>query len=419
LRNFPKQAVFLCGGLGTRLKPLTDQLPKPMVDVNGKPFLWHLLEQLSEKGINRFLLLTGYHGQTISDYFGGGDTWGWQVRYSHGPVEWDTGRRLWEARELLDSEFLLAYSDNFVQIRLDYLVEAWEKNQASIALHLAPKINGNIRLRDDGLIGEYDPSRKAPGLGFVEVGYMLGRKAEVLGFLERAEGFPDISFSKVLKAVASEGKLAGIVIHDPYHSIGDLERLEKTRRYLESKKIILIDRDGTINRKAARGEYIRSWDEFEFLAETTQVMKDLAQLGYSFIVITNQAGVARKMVDPAELETIHRNMVKSLKDDGVNILEVYSCVDHWETNSFRRKPNPGMFYEASRDHYIRLDKTLYIGDDIRDFAASFNANCRMCILLNNGHLGKEAISHEKCLVIGNDFLRLKDIIQEIYSDWLD
>jgi len=382
LRDFPKQAVFLCGGLGTRLKPLTDQMPKPMVDVNGKPFLWHLLEQLAVKGIKRFLLLTGYLGQTIGEYFGNGETWGWQIAYGHGPSEWDTGRRLWEARELLDSEFLLAYSDNFVQIRLDYLVEAWEKKQASIALHLAPKTNGNTRLKDDGLIDEYDPSRKAPGLGFVEVGYMLGRKSEVFRYLERSEGFPDISFSKVLEAVASEGKLAGIVIHDPYHSIGDLERLEKTRDYLKQKKILLVDRDGTINRKPPKGQYIRNWSEFEFLPESRAGLRQLALAGYQFIVITNQAGVARGMVDPVDVQKIHENMVRELAADGIQILGVYVCPDHWETNSYRRKPNPGMFFEASSDFNLRLDKTLYIGDDTRDCVAAANAGTQ-CVFIGD------------------------------------
>jgi D-glycero-D-manno-heptose 1,7-bisphosphate phosphatase len=353
-----------------------------MVDVNGKPFLWHLLEQLAEKGINRFLLLTGYLGQTISEYFGNGGKWGWHIAYSHRPAEWETGRRLWEARELLDSEFLLAYSDNFVQFRLDLLVEAWEKTKASIALHLAPKTNGNIRLGNDGLIQDYDPSRKAPGLDFVEVGYMLCRKGEVLSYLERLEGFPDISFSKVLKAVASEGKLSGIVIHDPYHSIGDLERLEKTRIYLKPKKILLVDRDGTINRKPPKGQYVRNWSEFEFLPETRAGLRELAHAGYQFLVITNQAGVARGMVDPVDLEMIHENMLRELAADGIQILKVYVCPDHWETNSYRRKPNPGMFFEASSDFNLRLDKTFYIGDDTRDCVAAANAGTK-CVFIGD------------------------------------
>ena len=122
----PTQAAVFCGGIGTRLRPLTDTLPKPMAPVHdGKPFLHFLLDQLSEQGIRRFVLMTGYLADVISDYFGDGSQWGWDITYSRGPVEWDTGRRLWEARALLDERFLLLYSDNFAQFSL----------QSAFALH--------------------------------------------------------------------------------------------------------------------------------------------------------------------------------------------------------------------------------------------------------------------------------------------
>jgi D-glycero-D-manno-heptose 1,7-bisphosphate phosphatase len=203
-----------------------------------------------------------------------------------------------------------------------------------------------------------------------------------LGFLERSEGFPDISFSMVLKSVASEGKLAGFVIHDPYHSIGDMERLEKTRIYLKPKKILMVDRDGTINLKPPKGQYVRNWSEFEFLPESRAGLRELARAGHQFIVITNQAGVARGMVDPVDLEMIHENMVRELAADGIQILKVYVCPDHWETNSYRRKPNPGMFFEASSDFNLRLDETLYIGDDTRDCVAAANAGTR-CVFIGD------------------------------------
>lgn len=79
--NSLSQAVILCGGKGIRLRPLTENLPKPMVLVNKKPFLASLLEQLSEQGIKRFLLLTGYLGEKIVDYFGDGARFGWEISY--------------------------------------------------------------------------------------------------------------------------------------------------------------------------------------------------------------------------------------------------------------------------------------------------------------------------------------------------
>ncbi len=105
----PKQAAILCGGLGTRLRPLTDTMPKPMVEVNGFPFLSYLLEQLKDNGIREVVLLTGYLGEQIHDYFGGSGSLGIEIRYSHGAAEWETGRRIFEAKELLDEYFLLLY----------------------------------------------------------------------------------------------------------------------------------------------------------------------------------------------------------------------------------------------------------------------------------------------------------------------
>jgi len=146
------QAVILCGGLGTRLRPLTNNLPKPMVEVNGKPFLHHLINQLSEQGINEFLLLTGYLGEKVVEYFGDGSRFGFSILYSHGPIEWDTGRRIWEAREYLDQQFLLMYSDNFAQFNLKKLLQKHRDLCVPITLLVAKKVNGNIKISKNGAI---------------------------------------------------------------------------------------------------------------------------------------------------------------------------------------------------------------------------------------------------------------------------
>ena len=93
------QAVILCGGLGTRLLPITKNTPKPMVDCNGKPFLWYLLSYLNKQNIKKVLLLTGYLSNQIVNYFGNGQKFGLTIEYHEGPINWDTGRRIWEAND--------------------------------------------------------------------------------------------------------------------------------------------------------------------------------------------------------------------------------------------------------------------------------------------------------------------------------
>ena len=137
----------------------------------------------------------------------------------------------------------------------------------------------------------------------------------------------------------------------------------------------MIDRDGVINKKAPQGEYISKWEDFEWIPETRAAMKLLSAEGFKFIVITNQAGIARGMVDKHELEQIHQNMQDNLDDDGIEIIDIYVCEHHWEEDCLCRKPKPGMLLQASYDHLFRLDKTLFIGDDTRDCQAAHKAEC--------------------------------------------
>ena len=105
----PTQAVILAGGLGTRLRPLTETRPKPMVQVGGKPFLEYQINQLREHGFDRVLLLLGYLPEVVRDYFGDGRRWGVSIEYSVTAIDDDTGRRIKLAEPLLESHFLLLY----------------------------------------------------------------------------------------------------------------------------------------------------------------------------------------------------------------------------------------------------------------------------------------------------------------------
>jgi histidinol-phosphate phosphatase family protein len=356
-----EQAVVLCGGMGTRLKPYTDTLPKPMILCNGKPFIQYLLEQLSDLGVKRFVLLTGYMGEQIREFFQDGSKFGWSIEYSHGPVSWDTGKRVWEAKHLIDDNFILMYSDNFCPYPIRKLVELQIKNNSAVTLMVCPKLPGNIEIDLDGIITGYDNSRGGH-MPFVEIGYMVVNKSKFYaGFSDS-----DISLTKVLKDLVSQSKVSGYIQKDRYQSISDPVRWKEAEKYLAPKKIILIDRDGVINQKALKGEYITNWKNFSWVLGSREFMKEMSNDGYKFIVITNQAGIARGFMTNENASEIHQRMTEELAMIGVEILDIYMCPHHWDEDCQCRKPKPGMLLEASRDFHFRLDKACFIGDDVRD-----------------------------------------------------
>jgi D-glycero-D-manno-heptose 1,7-bisphosphate phosphatase len=385
LISYPRQAIILCGGLGTRLLPLTENLPKPMVKIMGKPFLEYLIEQLSEQGLNHFILLTGYLGDVIKEYFGDGSKWGWRIDYSHGPKEWDTGRRLWEAKSKLEDNFLLLYSDNFVQFNLKKLISVHRQKNIFLSLLLAPKPQGNIKISIEGKIKAYINNRIGEGLNYVEVGYMLVNRDYILSLYPQIKNYPDINFSKIIEILVKKNQINGIIVKDTYHSISDVNRLKLTQEYLKLKKIILIDRDGVINVKAPKGKYISNWNEFIFIDDTVESMKQLANEGFSFIIVTNQAGVARGMISEKTLSQIHKFMIKKFESENIKVHDIYICPHHWDNKCECRKPEAGLFFQISKKYMLRMDRTIYIGDDTRDVEAAFNAGCGSVLIAPNSH----------------------------------
>lgn len=401
------QAAIFCGGKGERLKPLTDTIPKPMVSVNGKPFLHHLLLQLKEKGIKRVILMTGYLGEQIPVYFGNGSSLGLDIQYSKGPVEWETGRRLYEIRSMLDEHFLLLYGDNFVPYSHRKNMDFYLKQGKLLSFIVQEKRTGNIRLAADKVTVEiYDKKRAEEGLTHVELGYMIASN-RIFSYYDNIE----VSFSDIIAKLVADRQVAGLEVKDRYYSISDIERLKLTSQYLTPKKILLIDRDGVINEKAPRGEYVSEWKDFRFIEDNVEGMKLFSEAGYSFIIISNQAGIGRGMVSASAVDSINSKMKERLEKEDIKVLAVYVCPHHWEDKCFCRKPGPGLFFKASSDFKLRLDKTYYIGDDPRDCQAAFEAGCG-CVYTGNKEELQKLAEHERPDITANN---LKEAAQSLLN----
>ena len=404
---------MLCGGRGERLRPLTDNQPKPMVAVNDRPFLFYLLHQLSSHGINRFVLLTGYLGEMVQDYFGDGSQWGWQITYNQRPTEWQTATRIFEVVNELDEKFILLYSDNFAQLRLSELLETNVHHGSAITLSIAEKRPGNIAIDSDGRVLSYDAGRNSKDSNFVEIGYSLIEKEKVLDSLERHKSE---SFADVIRDLATTQAVSAVLVKTGYESISDPVRLEQTSNYLKPKKILLLDRDGTLNKKSLPGEYINSLSEFIWIESSRNALKILAENGFSFIVITNQAGVSLGKTTVSDLEAIHDQLRIDFESDGLKLLDIYVCTDHWNSNSKFRKPEPGMFFAAANQHKFRLDQVIYVGDDIRDGVAAGNAGCKS-VLISSGSLSE--LLDKSILEVSKSLSDLVPTILETYGKWTE
>ena len=285
-----KQLVILCGGRGSRLMPITKDIPKPMALVNGVPFIVYLIEQAKRQGIKRFLLLTGYLGEKIEDCLGDGKNLGVEIEIDYGRPELDTAERLRKAAARLEEEFYLLYGDNYVEIDIRESHQMVNRTGADLCTVIQPKKPGNISVNGD--MGIYRENRDE-NLNWVEVGYMYAKKSPMIEIMEKA----DMKSLKEYLIYASEkGGVSVVKGKGYYQSISDIERLDKTNKYFARKRILLIDRDGTINVRPNKGCYVGSWKEFKFIENTVEAMQCLAEKGYKFIVISNQAGIGRGII---------------------------------------------------------------------------------------------------------------------------
>lgn len=133
---------------------------------------------------------------------------------------------------------------------------------------------------------------------------------------------------------------------------------------------VFVDRDGTINRKAEDGDYIKSADEFEFLPGACEALRRITDLGIRIVVVTNQRGIALGQMTEGELHEIHEIMLAELRAWGAHVAAVYYC-PHDVGQCSCRKPGVGMFVRAQRElPDLALNTSLVIGDSEADMTAA-------------------------------------------------
>ena len=136
--NYRMKAVIMAGGKGTRLSTVLKDIPKPMVDLAGRPLLEHQIINLKENGITDIILVIGYLGNVIQDYFKDGSSLGVNISYFKEEKPLGTAGALWYLKEQLQDDFILLFGDLFVNINFTRFYDFHKKNGARITLYTHP-----------------------------------------------------------------------------------------------------------------------------------------------------------------------------------------------------------------------------------------------------------------------------------------
>ncbi len=356
-----EQAVILAGGRGERLRPLTDQLPKPLVPVLGRPFIDRLIDQLQSQGIRRILILTGYRGDQIAEHVAMQTRIGWpEVTCRRTADEWGTGQRLDEAVECLDERFLLCYGDVYAPVCLAELEKRHDEAGRAVTISVAGRRGANIALDDKGNVDDY-----VVGCNHVDIGYSVVNKPD------SSSRFA-FNWAGELISLIDDNLLAA---HDPglfHHTITDSTSLREMENYFRPKRMILLDRDGTLNERAAPGEYVTTKEQWKWRERVIDQLVRLANVGFTFAVCTNQPAVARGVMTLQDLSELSDWIAgEAYRRWGIRICTTCFCEHDRDSLCKCRKPAPKTLYDACNKH--QLSRTIFIGDEDRDSEAARRA----------------------------------------------
>jgi MurNAc alpha-1-phosphate uridylyltransferase len=223
------QCVILAGGRGTRLGPLTEDLPKALVDVAGRPFVEYQLELLRIGGVSEIVLCVGYLGSVVQRTIGDGSRLGLSIRYSYdGPEPLGTAGAVRNALPLLGESFLVTYGDTLLTV--DHSAVARAHASSGLPALMTVFLNENRYAPSNavvhgGLVVAYGKTPTPQNARWIDYG--------LLGFDRAAiEQSTDADLEPVLTKLASESRLCAYEVDERFYEIGDEAGLAETTEFV-------------------------------------------------------------------------------------------------------------------------------------------------------------------------------------------
>lgn len=426
-------AVIMAGGKGSRISSLRSDIPKPMIDICGKPLLERQLEWLKAQGITEVTIIVGHLGNIIYNYFQDGKQFGIKVRYVTEDDPLGTAGGLFYIRSRNDDPILLINGDIMLDIDLRKLLEYHDRKKADITLLTHPNdhpFDSALIVTDhNGRVIEWinkedfrndNKNRVNAGIHVIEshtLDFMLDFKDPRRLDLDREFLKPNIKRYKIFSYDTPE-YVKDMGTPERYQTVcKDFQEGLIARKNLNQKqKAIFLDRDGTVNKHKG---FITDYEQIELTEGSAEAIREINKSGWLAILITNQPVIARGDCTVEELERIHNRLERLLGESGAYLDDIFYCPHHpdkgfegerpeLKIDCTCRKPKPGLLYEAARKYNIDLAESFMIGDSETDIEAGRNAGCRTGFIRNENN--SKAINAN---LFGKN---LKEIVRHIFDD---
>lgn len=364
--------MILAGGLGTRLKGILGELPKPMAPINKLPFLHYLLNYLFNQGVKEVFLCVGFKHEVIVRYFGDHfrDI---KIFYTIEKELLGTGGAIMPVLSKWKEPFFLLNGDTFFEADLKSFSEAFFKLRPLASLSLKPVFNqdryGAVQL-DGQQITAFTEKK------FIESGWINAGVSILTSEIFEGKLPGDVfSYEKDLfEKKAASHFLHGFVQDEYFIDIGIPEDYERAQKEIpmrfftktHSAKFLFLDRDGVIN-KHLPGDYVKNIGQFEFLPGVLEAIVKFNQFFSRIVIVTNQQGIGKGLYTEEDLNVVHTFMLDKVKEAGGRIDAVYFCPSLEKNNDLCRKPNVGMGLQAKSDFpEIDFEQSVMIGDSLSD-----------------------------------------------------
>jgi NDP-sugar pyrophosphorylase family protein len=226
--------AILSGGLATRLRPVTEKIPKALIEINGEPFLAHQLRLLHARGIRKAVLCVGHLGEMIREYAGDGRQFGVELQYSFdGPVLRGTGGAIHQALPLLGAFFFVLYGDSYLPCDYARVQEAFESSEKAGLMTVYQNLDqwdaSNVEFVD-GRILAYDKSVRTSRMRHIDYGLGMFSRS-VFATLEPGTV---CDLAEIYQGLLAADKLAGCEIQERFYEIGSVQGIQDLSRALES-----------------------------------------------------------------------------------------------------------------------------------------------------------------------------------------